>query len=103
MGILQKEKYEKIGEEIVVSLVDNKLISEDGILKLSDMCSVAGLGPGDTRDGSVEYYLSEPIVCDDHKGTGAFMMAYAQMLLNKKLNGEDISSLINMEHDRKAL
>lgn len=103
MGILQKEKYQSIGDEIVFSLLNNKLIEEDGILKLSDMCSVAGLGPGETRDGSVEYYLSEPIVCDDHKGTGAFMMAYAQMLLSKKLNGEDISSLINMEYDRKAL
>jgi unsaturated rhamnogalacturonyl hydrolase len=96
MGALQKEKYQHIGEEIVISLVDNKLILVDDELKLSDMCSVAGLGPGDTRDGSVEYYLSEPIVCDDHKGTGAFMMAYAQMILLKEENSEDISNLITI-------
>lgn len=84
LGILQKEKYQEIGEKIVESLVDNKLVEVDGVLKLSDICSVAGLGPGDTRDGSVQYYLSESIVYDDHKGSGAFIMAYAQMLLLKQ-------------------
>lgn len=103
MGTLQKEKYQHIGEEIVISLLDNKLILVDNELKLSDMCSVAGLGPGETRDGSVEYYLSEPIVCDDHKGTGAFMMAYAQMLLLKEENSEDISNFITISKNMNAL
>lgn len=103
MGALQKEKYQHIGEEIVISLLDNKLILVDNELKLSDMCSVAGLGPGETRDGSVEYYLSEPIVCDDHKGTGAFMMAYAQMLLLKEENSEDISNFITISKNMNAL
>lgn len=83
LGVLSKEKYQKIGEEMVYSLVENQLIEEDGILKLSGICSVAGLGPKDERDGSVEYYLSEEVVCDDHKGTGAFFMAYVQMLMLK--------------------
>ncbi len=103
MGVLQKEKYQHTGENIVISLLDNKLIQVDGELKLTDMCSVAGLGPGDTRDGSVEYYLSEPIVCDDHKGTGAFMMAYAQMILIKKENSEDISNFITICNNMNAL
>lgn len=103
LGILQMEKYRHIGDEIVISLVDNKLIEIDEELKLSDMCSVAGLGPGETRDGSVEYYLTEPIVCDDHKGTGAFMMAYAQMLLLKEDNSEDVSNLITICKNVKAL
>lgn len=103
MGALQKEKYQHIGEEIVISLLNNKLVLVDNELKLSDMCSVAGLGPGETRDGSVEYYLSEPIVCDDHKGTGAFMMAYAQMLLLKEENSEDISNFITICKNMNAL
>lgn len=81
MGVLNSEKYAGIGMGIIDSLVNNMLIEEDGILKLSNMCSVAGLGPKEERDGSVDYYLSEAVVCDDHKGTGAFMMAYAQMLM----------------------
>lgn len=83
MGALLKDKYQAIGEEIVDSITKNMLIEEEGILKLSGICSVAGLGPVDNprRDGSVEYYLSEPVVCDDHKGMGAYMMAYAQKLM----------------------
>lgn len=81
MGVLSSEKYAKTGEEIMNALINDMLIEEDGVLKLSGMCSVAGLGPKDERDGSLEYYFSEKVVCDDHKGTGAFMMAYAQMLM----------------------
>ena len=97
LGVLQKDKYQEIGEEIINSIIDNKLIEEDGILKLTGICSVAGLGPGNTRDGSIQYYLSEPVVCDDQKGSGALMMAYAQMLLLKQEDGEDVSSLIKMK------
>lgn len=82
MGIIQKEKYEPIGRGIVESLIENKLQEQDGKLHLTGICSVAGLGPADrtTRDGSVEYYLSEPVVADDSKGVGPFMMAYAEYL-----------------------
>ncbi len=78
LGVLNKEKYQRIGEEILLSLLDNKLVEAEGRLSLIDICAVAGLGPGETRDGSLSYYLSEPIVCDDQKGSGALFMAYAQ-------------------------
>lgn len=81
LGVLSKEKYKETGLEILNSIIDNMLIEEDSVPKLSSICSVAGLGPKDERDGSLEYYFSEPVVCDDHKGSGAFMMAYAQMLM----------------------
>lgn len=83
MGALLKDKYQAQGEAIVDSLSALMLIEEAGIIKLKGICSVAGLGPADNhrRDGSVEYYLSEPVVCDDHKGMGAYFMAYAQKLL----------------------
>ncbi len=80
MGMLD-EKYERTGEEIFENLVEKKLIHEEGNLYLSDICSVAGLGPGEDRDGSVTYYLSEKIVNNDPKGVGAFMMAFAQWLM----------------------
>lgn len=88
MGILLKEKYAPIGRAIVESLIENKLIEEQGALHLTGICHVAGLGPdtNPARDGSVEYYLSEKIVSDDAKGVGPFMMAYAQYLqLNKEM------------------
>lgn len=82
MGILLKEKYAQIGMGIVDSLIENKLVEENGKLHLTGICEMAGLGPESNpmRDGSVAYYLSEKIVADDSKGVGPFMMAYAQYL-----------------------
>lgn len=48
--------------------------------QLTGICSVAGLGNVPYRDGSYEYYLSEPVVANDPKGAGAFMMATAEAL-----------------------
>lgn len=31
------------------------------------------------RDGSFEYYMSEPVVSDDAKGVGPFLLAYTEM------------------------
>jgi unsaturated rhamnogalacturonyl hydrolase len=80
LGILQKEKYQRAGEEIFEQLVEQNLIETEGKLNICGICSVAGLGPGEQRDGSVAYYLSEKIVCDDPKGVGAVFMAYAEWL-----------------------
>jgi unsaturated rhamnogalacturonyl hydrolase len=48
--------------------------------QLTRICAVAGLGNVPYRDGSCDYYLSEPIVANDPKGVGAFMMATAEAL-----------------------
>lgn len=81
LGLLQKEKYLTVGVEIFEQLVEQKLIITEDKIQLCDICSVAGLGPGEQRDGSIAYYLSEKIVCDDPKGVGAFIMAYAEWLM----------------------
>ena len=44
-----------------------------GKISLTRCCSVAGLGFG--RDGSFEYYMREPIVDNDLKGVGPFILA----------------------------
>ena len=48
--------------------------------ELSGICSVAGLGNVPYRDGSYQYYLSEPVVANDPKGVGALLMALAEGL-----------------------
>lgn len=55
-------------------LID-KLVKVDdkGQVSLTQCCSVAGLGYG--RDGSYEYYLKEPVVDNDLKGVGPFILA----------------------------
>jgi len=57
------------------------LIKDDGGGKwsLTQCCSVAGLGfassAGRPRDGSFDYYVSEPVVKNDLKGVGPFILA----------------------------
>jgi len=85
LGVLDGEKYLPIARRVFEGLIEHKLVEgEDGKVYLADICLMAGLGPKLTRDGSVEYYLSEPIVSDDSKGVGPFMMAYSEYLLAGK-------------------
>lgn len=85
LDVISAEKYAERGTLIFDSIVREKLVSdENGVLHLGDICRVAGLGPGEQRDGSVEYYVSEIGVPDDSKGVGPFMMAYAQKLMLQK-------------------
>ena len=53
---------------------------KDGSMSLTNCCAVAGLG-GDKkyRDGSFEYYISEPIRDNDAKGVGPFINACLEM------------------------
>lgn len=49
----------------------------DGTISLTNCCAVAGLGGGNSqrRDGTFEYYLSEPIRDNDAKGVGPFILS----------------------------
>lgn len=47
---------------------------------MTGICLVGGLGGKKHRDGSVEYYLSEPVVDNDAKGVGPLLLAYTEML-----------------------
>jgi len=55
-------------------LVDKLLkVDAQGRVTVTHCCAGAGLGYG--RDGSYEYYLSEPVVDNDLKGVGPFILA----------------------------
>ncbi len=85
IGALLRDRYAPAGLRAFEGLVSQKLlVGMDGQPHLTDICQVAGLGPGEKRDGSVAYYLSEPRVSDDSKGVGPFMMAYAEWLAAKE-------------------
>ena len=51
----------------------------DGTLFLAKCCQCAGLGGSGGRDGSFDYYVSEPVISYDLKGTGAFIQAACEM------------------------
>jgi unsaturated rhamnogalacturonyl hydrolase len=79
-GYLAREKYLPAVKKGFAGIVRDLLhTGEDGRLNLVQCCSVAGLGftssKGRPRDGTFEYYISEPIVENDLKGIPAFILA----------------------------
>ena len=56
-----------------------------GYIHIEKTGSVGGLGGQPYRDGSYEYYLSEPLKTDDLKGAGPFIMASLEMEIAKEL------------------
>jgi unsaturated rhamnogalacturonyl hydrolase len=56
-------------------------VDANGQTNLKGTVSVSGLGGNPYRDGSFDYYMSEPIVTNDPKGIGAFIMCSAEMEL----------------------
>lgn len=55
--------------------------NSDGTISLTKCCEVSGLGPDSNRrrDGSFEYYISEPVRDNDAKGVGPFVWASLEM------------------------
>ncbi len=78
------------GAAIFQSICDRYLTERDGKLNLGGICLVAGLGPENNRrrDGSFEYYISEPVVENDAKGVAPFLMCYTEHLLSHELDEE---------------
>ena len=80
LGILDKE-YTAKGEKTFRGIVEKYLSFSDGALNLGGICLVAGLGPENNRrrDGSYEYYISEPVVENDAKGVAPFLLCYTEI------------------------
>jgi unsaturated rhamnogalacturonyl hydrolase len=65
-------------------LLENQIrVDAHGLLTLEGICRSAGLGGNPYRDGSFEYYISEPVIADDPKGVGAFILAALEMELSR--------------------
>ena len=80
------ERYRQIGVDIFNGVCKKYITEKNGDLNCGGICLVAGLGPENNtrRDGTYEYYISEPIVENDAKGTGPLIMAYTEIIkLNK--------------------
>jgi unsaturated rhamnogalacturonyl hydrolase len=75
LGVLDQVSGDA-GEAALRACVDRYLDDR----QLNGICGVAGLGNTPYRDGSVAYYLSEPIVANDPKGVAALMMALSEGL-----------------------
>ena len=75
------ESFRAVGEKAFYGIVDHRLTKNaDGTPCVTGICLVGGLGGEQHRDGSVAYYLSEPVVQNDAKGVGPLLLAYTEML-----------------------
>ncbi len=82
LGVLDEE-YHAFGKETFEGICSRYLdFDADGKLSLGGICLVAGLGPENNtrRDGSYEYYISEPVVQNDAKGVAPFVLCYTEIL-----------------------
>lgn len=84
-GLLEKTKHIDAAQAAITGLVRDFVSWEHRApnakrLHLGGICKVAGLGGFPYRDGSAEYYLSEPVVRDDYKGLGPFILALSESL-----------------------
>ncbi len=80
LGVVD-QKYTAKGQKTFRGIVDKYLSFQDGTLNLGGICLVAGLGPENNRrrDGSYEYYISEPVVENDAKGVAPFLLCYTEI------------------------
>ncbi len=88
LGVIDK-RYAMLGKETFDGICKRYLeINDKGELNLGGICLVAGLGPENNprRDGSYEYYISEPVVENDAKGVAPFILSYTEILRQKDNN-----------------
>ena len=80
LGILDAS-FAGQGAKTFDGIVRTGLSFDGGDLNLDHICLVAGLGPENNRrrDGTIAYYLSEPIVRNDAKGVAPLLMCYTEM------------------------
>lgn len=80
-GILTETEFGAAADRALDGIL-GRFLSKDGAGKLhvNGICRVAGLGGTPYRDGSYSYYTGEPIVSDDYKGTGPFILALCEAL-----------------------
>jgi unsaturated rhamnogalacturonyl hydrolase len=79
LGILP-ESYYTYGEKAFNGTCEKYLSEKDGELQLGGICLVAGLGGKENRDGTYEYYISEPVVENEAKGVAPLILAYVETL-----------------------
>jgi unsaturated rhamnogalacturonyl hydrolase len=78
-GYIAKE-YLEVAERGYAGILEHLVeVDGQGLVNLNGICSVAGLGGEPYRDGSFEYYVSEPIVTNDYKGVGPFILASVEI------------------------
>lgn len=73
-------EFKSVAERSFAGLVRYMVSTDErGLLSLDRIVSVSGLGGKQQRNGSFEYYISEPVVSNDYKGVGPFILASLEL------------------------
>lgn len=72
-----------IAQKAYAGILKQFIKEENGQTNLGGTVKVSGLGGNPYRDGSFEYYMSEPVIVNDPKGMGAFLLASNEMEMQK--------------------
>ena len=75
-GYISSEKYLPATKKAFEGMTKEFIKEEaNGTYTLTNCCAVAGLGGKGQRDGSFAYYINEPIIENDPKSVGSFILA----------------------------
>jgi len=84
-GYISSEKWTSILNKGWKNAIEQFIsLTDKGYVNVNKIAHVGGLGGDTHRDGSFAYYISEPIVVNDHKGVGPFLLLAAEMKLRNK-------------------
>lgn len=76
-----------LAQQAYTGIIKNFIETDaNGQVNLKGTVAVSGLGGKPYRDGSFEYYMSEPVIVNDPKGMGAFIKCAAEMEMNETQN-----------------
>ncbi len=78
LGYVSPE-FRDVAEEAFAQYVRTFVKFDGGLVSISSCCAVAGLGGKDMRDGSFDYYISEPVRDNDPKAVGPFLLACCEL------------------------
>lgn len=86
----------KIAQASFKGVVENMVtIDDSGMVNLHHTCKGAGLGGNPYRDGSFEYYISEPQRTNDMKGIGPFLLAAIELEKGKPVKRYEVKEKKN--------
>jgi unsaturated rhamnogalacturonyl hydrolase len=85
-------------------IIKSFIKTENGQTNLHGTVSVSGLGGKPYRDGSFNYYVGEPVIVNDPKGIGAFLLAANEIEMMDDLRigaGKKVSLDYYFNHETK--
>jgi unsaturated rhamnogalacturonyl hydrolase len=83
LGYIPSQHYAH-AEKAYGGIKKHFILDSAGSIHLKSTVTVSGLGGNPYRDGSFEYYMSEPVINNDPKGMGAFILCAAEMEMGEK-------------------